>query len=275
MAERLKPTQQPSHGPSSDLAHVVATRRRGRRKERVTVYGSRFDRLVAMIGDRSSRWQASGDGKSNAFDRTVQEMATGVSRRTLMRGLASGLVVAAGGGIVSSAEAKKRKKKGKKQHTPQTPTGESRPQNPPAAKKCPPGTSVAFLSVPADGSAVSTPVLEQGVDYVLRPSGFWGTSNDFLQDAFAAFTFADPFSPRLFDNGVRTGLLLDNELPDIWESYQSNHSYGIVVIGKGKPVSFRLLDTDYSGNGGVVHVDVTCGVKTDRSPGRAFTLPSE
>jgi hypothetical protein len=223
------------------------------------VYGSRFDRLVAMFGDRSSRWQASGDEENTAFDRTVQEMASGVSRRAVLRTLASGLVVAASGGIVATAEAKKRKKKGKKHHTPQTPTGNPT-QDPPAPKTCPPGTFIARLSVPADGTSVSTPILEQGVDYVLRPSGFWNTSNAWLQDAFAAFTFADPFSPRMFDNGTRTGLLLDGELPDIWESYQPNHSYGIVVIGKGKPVSFRLLDTDYSGNGGVVHVDVTCGV---------------
>jgi hypothetical protein len=168
--------------------------------------------------------------------------------------------VVAAGGLVSTAEAKKRKKK-RKQHTPPTPTEDPTPTPPtPTPKTCPPGTSVAFLSVPADGSAVSTPVLEKGVDYVLRPSGFWSTSNDLLHDAFAAFTFADPFSPRLFDNGVRTGLLLDNELPDIWESYQPNHSYGIVVIGKGKPVAFRMLDTDYSGNSGVIHVEVTCGV---------------
>jgi len=193
------------------------------------------------------------------FDQLVQDMTTGVSRRTVLRTLASGLVVAAGGGIVSTAEAKKRKKKGKKHPAPTTPTG-TPTQDPPAPKTCPPGTFIARLSVLADGTAVSTPILEEGVNYVLRPSGFWNTSNDRLQDAFASFTFADPFSPRLFDQGVRTGLLLDNELPDIWEAYQSNHSYGIVVIGKGKPVAFRMLDTDYSGNGGVVHVDVTCGV---------------
>jgi hypothetical protein len=170
-------------------------------------------------------------------------------------------VVAASGGIVATAEAKKRKKKGKKHHTPNTPGGGST-QNPPkpAPQTCAPGTSVARLSVPADGTSVSTPILEDGVDYVVRPSGFWSTSNDRLQDAFASFTFADPFSPRMFDNGVRTGLLMDGELPDIWESYQPNHSYGIVVIGRGQPVAFRMLDTDYSGNSGVIHVDVTCGV---------------
>jgi hypothetical protein len=228
------------------------------------VSGSRFDRLVATVRDRSSRWQASGDGESTAFDRTVQDMATSVNRRTVLRTLASGLVVAAAG-IISTAEAKKRKKgkkgkKGKKHHQ-KTPTGNPT-QNPPTPtpQTCPPGTSVARLSVPADGSAVSTPILQDGVNYVVRPSGFWSTSNDRLQDAFASFTFADPFSPRMFDNGVRTGLLLNNELPDIWESYQPNHSYGIVVIGKGQPISFRMLDSDYSGNSGVIHVEVTCGV---------------
>jgi hypothetical protein len=34
-----------------------------------------------------------------------------------------------------------------------------------------------------------------------------------------------------------------------------------VVIGKGKSIGFRMLDSNYTGNNGVVHVDVTCGVQ--------------
>ena len=116
----------------------------------------------------------------------------------------------------------------------------------------------------ADGSTVNTPVLLDDVDYVLRPSGFWNTGNGLVQDAFAAFTFADPQSPKLFINGVRTGLLMNNELPDIWGQYKQNHSYGLVVIGKGESVGFRMLDTDYTGNDGVIHVDVTCAVQREK-----------
>lgn len=198
-----------------------------------------------------------------AIDAAALAAADGASRRTLLRGLAAALVATAGGGIAATTLAakkrgkKKRKNKKKNKGQPKPPT-----QNPtPTPKTCVPGEFIARVSVPADGSTVKTPALLDDVDYVLRPSGFWGAGNDRLQDAFASFTFADPFSPRLFDQGVRTGLLLNNELPDIWGQYKSNHSYGIVVIGKGQPVEFRMLDSDYTGNNGVIHVDVTCAVQ--------------
>jgi hypothetical protein len=195
-----------------------------------------------------------------AIDQVAKGAAGGASRRTVLRGLAATLLVTAGGGIAASTQAKSksgrkgRKKKNKGTQTPPTP----------APKTCTPGEFIARVSVPADGSTVKTPVLLDSVDYVLKPSGFWGTGNGLLQDAFAAFTFADPQSPKLNTDGVRTGLLLDSELPDIWGPYQSNHAYGIVVIGKGKPIAFRMLDSDYTGNDGVVHVDVTCAVQRQK-----------
>ena len=198
-----------------------------------------------------------------AIDQVALATAGGASRRTVLRGLAATLLATAGGGIAASTQAKnkggkkgrKNKKKHKGQQKPptQTPT--------PAPKTCTPGEFIARVSVPADGSTVNTPVLLENVDYVLRPSGFWGTATNVLQDAFASFTFADPTSPKLTIDGVRTGLLLDGELPDIWGPYQQNHSYGLVVIGKGKSIGFRMLDSDYTGNNGVVHVDVTCAVQ--------------
>ena len=195
-----------------------------------------------------------------AIDQIALATAGGASRRTVLRGLAATLLAAAGGSIAASTEAKKKRRKksrkNKKQKGQQTPTGQD-----PAAQTCTPGEVIARVSVPADGSTVNTPILLENVDYVLKPSGFWGTGTNMLQDAFASFTFADPFSPKLVTDGVRTGLLLDGELPDIWGPYHPNHSYGIVVIGKGKSVGFRLLDSDYTGNNGVVHVDVTCAVQ--------------
>jgi hypothetical protein len=199
------------------------------------------------------------DEKTIDIDDVALAAAGGASRRTVLRGLAATLLASAGGGIAASTQAKKKhrkkqKHKGKKKPPIQTPT----------PKTCVPGEFIARVSVPADGSTVKTPVLLDNVDYVLKPSGFWGTSNDLLQDAFAAFTFADPFSPKLNIDGVRTGLLLDGELPDIWGPYQPNHSYGLVVIGKGKSIGFRMLDSDYTGNNGVVHVDVTCAVQREK-----------
>jgi hypothetical protein len=199
------------------------------------------------------------DEKTIDIDDVALAAAGGASRRTVLRGLAATLLASAGGGIAASTQAKKKhrkkqKHKGRKKPPTQTPT----------PKTCVPGEFIARVSVPADGSTVKTPVLLDNVDYVLKPSGFWGTSNDLLQDAFAAFTFADPFSPKLNIDGVRTGLLLDGELPDIWGPYKPNHSYGLVVIGEGKSIGFRMLDSDYTGNNGVVHVDVTCAVQREK-----------
>ncbi len=193
-----------------------------------------------------------------AIDDVALAAASGASRRTVLRGLAAALLATAGGGIAASTQAKKkgRKKTNNGPRKPPTPT--------PTPKTCVPGEFIARVSVMADGSTVKTPVLLDDVDYVLKPSGFWGTGANLLQDAFASFTFADPQSPRLFIDGVRTGLLMNNELPDIWGQYKSNHGYGLVVIGKGQPVEFRMLDSDYTGNNGVVHVDVTCAVQREK-----------
>ena len=43
---------------------------------------------------------------------------------------------------------------------------------------------------------------------------------------------------------------------------QARHSTG--SVGKGQPIGFRMLDTDYTGNDGVVHVDVTCAVQRQK-----------
>ena len=188
------------------------------------------------------------------------DAARSASRRSILRGLAATLLVAAGGGMAASSQAKKRRgRKNRKKSRKKSQQGPRGQQPQPAT--CTPGEVIARVSVPADGSTVESPVLLKNVDYVIKPSGFWGTGSNILQDAVASFTFADPFSPRLFTDGVRTGLLLDDVLPDVWGPYQPNHSYGIVVIGKGKPVRFRMLDSGYTGNNGVVHVDISCAVQ--------------
>jgi hypothetical protein len=199
------------------------------------------------------------------IDQVALAAAGGASRRTVLRGLAATLLATAGGGLAANAQAKKKRGKKGRKHKQKPHKWQPQPPTPsPSPKTCTPGEFICRVSVLADGSTVNTPVLLKDVDYVLRPSGFWGTSNDLLQDAFAAFTFADPQSPRLFIDGVRTGLLMNGELPDIWGQYKPNHSYGLVVIGKGQPVEFRMLDSDYTGNSGVVHVDITCAVQRQK-----------
>jgi hypothetical protein len=155
------------------------------------------------------------DETTRDIDDVALAAAGGASRRTVLRGLAATLLATAGGGIAASTQAKKKGgKKGRKKKKKHN-KGQQPPTQTPTPKTCTPGEFIARVSVPADGSTVNTPVLLDNVDYVLRPSGFWGTTNDLLQDAFAAFTFADPSIPRLNIDGVRTGLLLDGELPDI------------------------------------------------------------
>lgn len=200
----------------------------------------------------------------SAIDEVAMAAANGASRRALLRGLAATVLATAGGGLAATTLAAKKRgqKRRKARKKPQKNQGQPKLPTPtPTPTTCTPGEFIARVSVPADGSTVQTPVLLEHVAYVLKPSGFWGTTDHLLQDAFAAFTFADPFRPKLFIDGVRTGLLLDGELPDIWGPYQPNHGYGLVVIGKGRRISFRMLDSDYTGNHGVVHVDVICAVQ--------------
>src|SRR3954447_2288783 len=110
----------------------------------------RFDTLTTKVGAISSR-------------RSILKLIGGVA--------ASGLVAVAGH---NAADAKK-KKKNKKQ----------KPQ--PTQQTCVPGTSIGSVSVPATGTAVSTPALAAGQRYRLRAVGFWSTNAATGNDAFAAF----------------------------------------------------------------------------------------
>jgi hypothetical protein len=198
------------------------------------------------------------------FDRTVKTMARGACRRTVVRGLVAGLATAASGGIVTDSPAKKRRKKKRKKSLPTTP-----PTNPPTTSPttprptCPQGALFAEVSVLADGSQSFTPVLEEGQVYVLSAYGYWSTNGDYMCDAFAAFLWKDPRSPLLYHNGVRLGLAVNGESPDLWGTYQQSHRYDLIVIGKGKPVSLQMLDSVYSDNDRHLYVDVFCGASND------------
>jgi hypothetical protein len=199
-------------------------------------------------------------GESAAFDQAIKGLVTGGSRREILRGVIAAFAVVAGGGIATSAMAKNRKnaKKAKRQKkraqnkTPQTP---QTPQTP----ICPRGTSLTFLSVPADGSVVSTPVLETGRRYLLRADGFWVTSGNENVDAFASYPAGNPSQPVLSKAGVRLGLSVDGGSPDLWGAYSLTHRYEMEVIGQGRPVSLMMFDSDYSENSRLLTVEVACG----------------
>jgi hypothetical protein len=125
-------------------------------------------------------------------------------------------------------------------------------------KTCQPGKRIAYLAVPADGSAVLTPVLERGQPYILRASGYWSTNGDDMNDAVAAFPFANPREPVFFHNGIRLGLSVNGESPDIWGPYDLSHTYTTRWIGEGKRVSLWMLDSFYIDNARLLNVEVLC-----------------
>lgn len=177
--------------------------------------------------------------QSSMFDRITRTLAAGASRRGVMRGLAAGLVAAAAGGLaVADTPAKKR--------------------NRPNKKTCKPGKVVTSVSVPANGSTATTPVLKSGQRYRLRAVGFWATNTIDGNDAFAAFPLNDPTKFTTVYEGVRLGLSVDGASPDQWGSYNSGHTYEQTISGQGRSLQLRYSDKGYSDNSGSLTVDVIC-----------------
>lgn len=195
-------------------------------------------------------------GADTPIDRTAKALATGASRRSVMRGLAAALAATAGGGIASSAMAKKRKKKPK--NRPQDePKPDPRPQS-----ACSEVTTITFLAVPADGSVVETPVLKKGQIYHLRADGWWGNGGEYATDAYARFNFGRPSEHTLFDDGIRVGLSVNNTSPDLWgnspDSYNQSHRYTMAIVGKDAPATLRMIDADFTDNHRLLTVEVVC-----------------
>jgi hypothetical protein len=194
------------------------------------------------------------DGEETPIDYTAKALANGANRRSVMRGLVAGLLATAGGGIATNALAKKKRRK--KKGTPQ-PKPDPRPQG-----ACSEVTTVTFLSVPADGSIVETPVLKKGQIYHLRADGWWGHGGEYANDAYARFRFAAPSEHTLFENGVRLGLSVNGNSPDLWgnspDSYDPSHRYTMALVGKDAPATLRMLDSDYSENHRLLTVEVVC-----------------
>src|SRR5215204_5739911 len=126
MADDRKPPPRPTSGPMTGLARCD---RRGQRRARRKEQGS-------MNGTVDT------GAEDTMVDHTVTAVASGVSRRAVVRSLAAGLLAVASGGIATDAPAKKRRKR--------------------KSKTCPQGTLFAEVSVLADGSQAFTPVLKEG-----------------------------------------------------------------------------------------------------------------
>lgn len=187
-------------------------------------------------------------------DVTADGVAAGrcgsLDRRAATRGLVASLLALAGGGAaVAEAKKKKRKKRKKRSGNAQ---GKSR-------QTCRPGSRVAFLSVPSDGTEIITPALARGQRYTLRASGFWSTNGDYFNDAAAAFHAADPRDVHLFHNGVRLGLSVDGDSPDLWGQYSFSHEYTTSVTGQGRGLALRMQDSVYTDNARLLNLEVVCG----------------
>src|SRR5262245_42920270 len=151
---------------------------------------------------------------------------------------AAGLVAVAGRNV---ADAKK-KSKGNKQK----------------GKTCTPGKSLGSVTVPANGTAVLTPVLKKGQNFRLRATGFWSSNATHGQDAFADFELADPSKVVTTFQGTRLGLAVNGGNIDGWGSYNTNHTYERIVPGQGTSVSLAMSDVVFTDNSGSVTVDIFC-----------------
>jgi hypothetical protein len=183
-------------------------------------------------------------------DQALMDQPETSNRRSAVRGLAAALLALAGGGAAVADATRKRKKNKKKGKG----NSGKKPRN-----RCRPGLLLASLAVPANGSEVFTPALTKGDQYTLRASGFWSTNGEFMNDAVAAFPFANPALPTFTDGGVRLGLSVDGRSPDIWGAYSLGHEYTTSVVGQGRGVSLRMQDSVFSDNGRLLNVDVICG----------------
>jgi hypothetical protein len=187
----------------------------------------------------------------SAFDAAARSLGGEVTRRRAMRSLGAavaGLGITALLGIESTEARRKRggrkKKRGKGNPIPQA--------------VCPTGQQVGVVSVPANGTAVQTPMLIQGQRYRLRATGFWLSNQTHGQDAFADFEIANPGVSVTTFNGVRLGLSVNGGSADFWGAYNTNHVYERVFTGQGAALSLACSDAVFTDNSGSVQVEVRC-----------------
>jgi hypothetical protein len=191
------------------------------------------------------------------FDGITRDLGEVSTRRRFFRLLggaaALGAVAAVAQAEPAEARRKRNKRKNKKKQGTPTP-----PTNQPPQAICQRGTQMGAVSVPASGASVNTPVLAAGQRYRLRASGFWNTNATDGNDAVAAFAFATPNAPVLVAGGVRVGLAVGEDSPDLWGSYTTTHIYEREVTGQGAALSLRYVDPITADNSGSLLVDVFC-----------------
>ena len=197
------------------------------------------------------------------FDKLVSTPGAFSSRRQVFKVLgggavlgASGLAIRGGGAAAKAAEQQRAASTG---GTPED-AGRSEASRRRHQRRttCRRGKKVASLVVPANGTTVNTPDLRNGQRYRLRATGFWLTNEQFGNDAFAAFSFADPLTPVLTLEGVRVGLAVDGGSPNLWGDYNPAHGYQIEVTGHGRTMSLGYIDPIRGDNSGAVKVEITC-----------------
>jgi hypothetical protein len=197
------------------------------------------------------------------INRAARGLASGTSRRTMVRGLATGLIAVAGGGIASDTLARKRRKKkkgNKNRKNDPAPTPDPGPSS-----ACAEVTSIALISVPSDGSVIETPALVRGQIYHLRAKGWWAQGAEYANDAYARYRYHAENEYNLYENGVRLGISVNGQSPDLWgpsadpaENYNLGHSYTMAIVGRDAPVTLRVQDSNYTDNDRDLYVEVVC-----------------
>jgi hypothetical protein len=206
--------------------------------------------------------------EETTFDHALTALVTGTSRRSALRGLAAGLLALAGGGIATDTLAKqKRRKKGKKnpKKNPKNPPQDEPTPDPRPQSACSEVTSIASISVRSDGSIVETPVLKKGQIYHLRAEGWWAQGGEYdAADAYARYRYHTA-DYDLYENGVRVGISVNGQSPDLWgssadpdENYKLSHRYTMALVGRDAPATLRVQDSNYTDNSRDLYVEVVC-----------------
>ena len=189
---------------------------------------------------------------SARFDTAVRALASGMTRRGVLAGVAGGLLATLPLALGDEAQSRRRKKK-KKKPLPQT-------------AACVTGAQIAQLSVPYTGVPVLTPLLAQGQVYTVQVSGAAPTNAVHSVDAEYDFITATPNDLTKVTDvpNVDVGLSIDDATTDTsktpkWGPYNPAHIYSQQIVGKGQPASLLLQDSVYTDNSGSVTVTITCG----------------
>ncbi len=192
---------------------------------------------------------------SARFDTAVRALASGMTRRGVLAGVAGGLLATLPLALGDEAQSRRKKKKKKKAQT-----------TTPAVTGCVTGAQIAQLSVPYTGVPVLTPVLAQGQVYTVQVSGAAATNAVHSVDAEYDFITATPndLTKVLDIPNVDVGLSIDDATTDTsktpkWGPYNPAHIYSQQIVGKGQPASLLLQDSVYGDNSGAVTVTITCG----------------